>query len=253
MSGQEIDWLLKEKYHGEKTPAFYNDCKRLAKGEPLAYLIGWVPFLNCKIYLDHKPLIPRPETEYWTKEAITAIKHKFSTTLDNSPASPKILDLCAGSGCIGVAVAKAIPEARVDFVEIDAKLIPTIKKNLETNRIEDKRTKIIHSNLFSNITESYDFILSNPPYLAAYSTRVQDSVTKYEPYVALFAGTDGLDVIRDIIAASPFHLSSGGELWLEHDPEQTDVINKLARENNFFVSTHQDQYKVERYSTLVLK
>jgi methylase of polypeptide subunit release factors len=71
---QDIEWLLKEKFGGEKSDAFFADCKRLALGEPLGYLIGHVPFLGCTIHLDSKPLIPRTETEFWTEKAIEEIK-----------------------------------------------------------------------------------------------------------------------------------------------------------------------------------
>ena len=121
---QDIEWLLKEKYQGEESVAFFADVKRMALGEPLGYLIGHVPFLDTTISLDSKPLIPRPETEFWVEKVITEIK------LGSAGAPLRVLDLCAGSGCIGVAVAKAIPGATVDFSEIDAKHLPTITKNL---------------------------------------------------------------------------------------------------------------------------
>ena len=91
---QAEDWLLKEKYKGVKSRAFLADCQELKAGVPLAYVIGSIPFLDTKIYLDSKPLIPRPETEYWTEQAIKSIK---------TVASANVLDLCSGSVCIGVA------------------------------------------------------------------------------------------------------------------------------------------------------
>jgi release factor glutamine methyltransferase len=106
MASQEIKWLLEEKYQGEKSEAFFSDCKRLALGEPLAYIIGYSPFMNCKIWLDNKPLIPRPETEYWVNEAIDTIKNNATLSLGLEITSPKILDMCAGSGCIGVSLLK---------------------------------------------------------------------------------------------------------------------------------------------------
>jgi Methylase of polypeptide chain release factors len=77
---------LKEKYNDQRTDEFYADCKRLILGEPLAYLIGWTPYLECKIHLDSKPLIPRPETEYWTEQAIESMGTR--TTSLNLPYHP---------------------------------------------------------------------------------------------------------------------------------------------------------------------
>ena len=100
---KEITWLLKEKYNGIKDPSFYKDCQRLKDGEPLGYVIGQVPFLNTIIHLDSKPLIPRVETEYWVERAIEVIVKQASSV--EKPL--RVLDLCAGSGCIGVAVSSS--------------------------------------------------------------------------------------------------------------------------------------------------
>ncbi|MEY2664926.1 MAG: hypothetical protein RLZZ480_31 [Candidatus Parcubacteria bacterium] len=242
---QDIEWLLKEKFGGEKSDAFFADCKRLALGEPLGYLIGHVPFLGCTIHLDSKPLIPRTETEFWTEKAIEEIKRA-------APSAPRVLDLCAGSGCIGVAIAKAIPEATIHFSEIDASHLPTIEKNLAVNNIDKNRTCIAHSNLFEQFSGTYDFILSNPPYIDMDLNRTDDSVLENEPYIALSGGLAGLEVIQTIIEEAPKHLASGGQLWIEHEPEQSEAIRNLAREHKFICTTHTDQYGVERYSVLVL-
>lgn len=254
MSEQEIAWLLKEKYHGEKSSAFFADCKRLALGEPLAYLIGYAPFLNCQIFLDSRPLIPRPETEYWTEEAIDTIRGGATLPLglDNVKVI-KVLDLCAGSGCIGTAVAKALPSTQVDFGEIDKNHLPTIKHNLTENGVDLSRTNIIHTNLYSHLSGTYDFILSNPPYIDESLGKTDDSVRRYEPYISLFGGNEGFEVISKLITDTPTHLSSGGQLWVEHEPEQTAAIQKLGTEIGFSVTTHKDQYGIERYSILVLQ
>lgn len=253
MNSQEMEWVLKEKYGGEKSDAFFADCKRLALGEPLAYVIGFAPFLDCKIWLDNKPLIPRPETEFWTEEAIKTIKNGSTISLGLEKDSPRILDLCAGSGCIGVAVAKAIPESRVDFSEIDTRLLPTIAKNIKENKIKPERTNVYHTNLFENIKSTYDFILSNPPYIDEALNRTDESVKVHEPYLALFGGLKGMEIIERIIESAPNHLTAGGQLWLEHEPEQSEAIKELGLKQNFAVSTHKDQYQVERYSVLVLQ
>ena len=77
LNPMEVEWLLKEKYHGEKTSKFEADVARLTKGEPLAYVIGWIPFYDCKIDVSLHPMIPRPETEFWVEKAITVIKNSL--------------------------------------------------------------------------------------------------------------------------------------------------------------------------------
>ncbi|MCD5381089.1 MAG: peptide chain release factor N(5)-glutamine methyltransferase [Candidatus Pacebacteria bacterium] len=247
MISQDIEWLLKEKYNGEKTEGFFTDCKSLVLGTPLAYLIGWVPFLGCKIYLDSHPLIPRPETEYWVEKAITEIK-KTDTE------KPYVLDLCAGSGCIGTAVAKALKNSLVDFSEIDERQVPTINKNLEKNSIQDDRYKVFHTSLFdASSNKKYDFILSNPPYIDEKLERTEQTVIANEPYVALFGGKDGMEIVTQIIEQAPNFLNSGGQLWMEHEPEQSGAIKTLGGKNLFSVKVHKDQYGIERYSILVLQ
>jgi release factor glutamine methyltransferase len=243
---QESAWLLKEKYQGEKSEAFFADCKRLAIGEPLAYLIGHVPFLQTSISLGSHPMIPRPETEFWTEKAIIEIKQA-------ALPAPRVLDLCAGSGAIGVAVAKAIPTAIVDFCEIDEDHIATIENNILSNNIAKKRTNVVHASLFTKLPYRYDFILSNPPYIDEAKNTVDASVKDFEPHLALFGGKAGLEVINKIIEQSPRHLVSGGQLWLEHEPEQTEAITELGNQHFYLVETHRDQFGTERYTTMVVQ
>lgn len=245
---QEIQWLLEEKYNGEKTADFFTDCELLKKGTPLAYLIGSVPFLDCTIFLDNHPLIPRTETEYWTEKAIKKINSINGKSL-------RVLDLCAGSGAIGVAVATAVTAAQVDFAEIDPSLISTIHKNLLHNTSINNKEKynVQESDLFSAVTDSYNLILSNPPYIDPVLDRTQKSVKNHEPHQALYGGTDGMELIERIILQAPQHLLPQGQLWLEHEPEQSASINTLGQQSGFTVTTHTDQYDTERYSILVLK
>lgn len=249
MFNKDEEWLLKEKYEGEKSTAFFADCHKLILGEPLAYLIGYIPFLDCKIWLDSQPLIPRPETEFWTEKAIKEIVTKMT----GSENSPRILDLCAGSGCIGVAVAKHVPMALIDFGEINERHLLTIDKNLAENNIKPARSKIIQSDLFSNITDRYDFVLSNPPYIDPVLDRTEDSVKNFEPSEALYGGCLGLEFINQIVSGATKHLTPSGQLWIEHEPEQTASIHKIATASGFSITTHTDQYNIERYSILMLQ
>jgi len=175
----ERQWLLKEKHHGVESPAFLDDLKRLTDGEPLAYIIGYVPFLDATIHLDSHPLIPRAETEFWTEGIIAEIK-TFSRSI-------RVLDLCAGSGAIGVAVLKAISNTYVDFAEIDTAHHPTIQKNISALKIDSARTHIFSGDLFERIVpnQQYDYILTNPPYInPSLRSRTEKSVLAHEPHRA---------------------------------------------------------------------
>ncbi len=263
----EISWLLKEKYRGVESEAFEIDCAKLKDGVPLSYLIGHAPFLDCTIHLDSYPLIPRPETEYWVEQAITAIKSPSSRRdlelgsgvrgeTSNLAQEPTVLDLCAGSGVIGVAVAKAVPEARVTFVELDPAHIPTIEKNLTTNTIinDSEKYKVLGGDLFSALPDSerFHFILTNPPYIDASANTVDANVTEYEPHLALFGGEAGMELISKIISHAPQYLLASGQLWIEHEPAQVDAINSLAHTYGFSIITHPDQYGVPRFSVLTM-
>lgn len=239
---QDEQWLLSEKYGGVETPDFFADKARLNAGEPLAYVIGHVPFLNTTIYLDSKPLIPRPETEFWVEHVITIIR------AENRPV--RVLDLCAGSGAIGVAVAKTVPNAHVTFGEVDGSHLPTIAKNLDANDIPCTRYQVFRSDLFENISGSFDYILCNPPYIDPMVDRAEASVKAYEPHLALYGGEAGMELIACIINDTCTHLTPEGELWLEHEPEQTTTIHDLAQKHGFGVETRKDQYAVERFSIL---
>jgi release factor glutamine methyltransferase len=182
---QDEQWLLAEKYDGEKSSAFFADCKRLESGEPLGYVIGFVPFLDCKIWLDSKPLIPRPETEFWVEKVIAKVLQAPETQgLEaeslgrewKDPGSPvRILDLCAGSGAIGVAVANSIPNSHVTLAEIDDNHRTTIFKNLAENNIDCTRYQVFTSNFFEKISGRFDYIVSNPPYIDPVLDRAEPS------------------------------------------------------------------------------
>lgn len=237
----EEKWLLKEKYQGTTCPEFLTDCRRLTEGEPLAYIIGTIPFCNTTIYLDSRPLIPRTETEYWVAKAITDIA---------SRKEPLVLDLCAGSGAIGVAVLANVSSARVDFGEIDTRHHSTILKNVHENGIDSTRARIFGGDLFTKIGSRYDVILTNPPYIDPTRDRSEHSVRTYEPHRALYGGVRGTAYIRTIIREAPRHLTRNGVLYLEHEPEQEEEIRTYAKTISLQVTSHKDQYDRVRYSIL---
>ena len=247
MENREIDWLLAEKYQGLATEAFNADCARLLRGEPLGYVIGHAPFLNCVIGLDSRPLIPRTETEFWVERAIQIIKQAAKEYKHQL----RILDLCAGSGAIGIAIAQAIESVDITFGEIEPTHQATIKKNCLLNNLNVDRVHIIESDLFAQIDSTFDFILTNPPYIDPRIDRTERSVKNFEPHLALYGGKSGLDIITRIIMQATEHLTLGGQLWIEHEPEQVAAIARLASPRYTMV-THPDQYQFPRFSILTM-
>lgn len=240
----EISWLLREKYNGRFHPQFIEDVFCLEKGEPLDYVIGWLSFLNCKIDLSFRPLIPRSETEYWVEKAIAVIQA--------AKGRVKVADIFSGSGCIGIAILKNVKNCRVDFFELDKRLIKQIKLNLKLNKISASRYQIIQGDAVEKLKSQYDFILANPPYLATRrKSKVQASVLKYEPQQALFAGADGLFYIRDILKLVKSRLQPKGQLWLEFDSFQKKPIEKLLKKLKYPKwNFYRDQYRRWRYLQL---
>jgi release factor glutamine methyltransferase len=205
--------------------------------EPEAYSIGWVPFVHVHIWLDSRPLIPRTETEYWVSQAIEEIGTR-------GIPNPRILDLCAGSGCIGAAVLKDLSGAHVDFIELDESHHQTIRKNLEANGITEERWQIYGGDLFEKVSGKYDFILTNPPYVDKSLGRVEESVRLYEPDLALDGGEKGLEIIDRILKELPNYLKPEGILYLEHEPEQADHLSQSPH----FIESRKDQFGCLRFS-----
>jgi release factor glutamine methyltransferase len=234
---KEICWLLREKYNNKATQNFYKDVKRLEVGEPLDYVIGFTEFLGCKIDLSKRPLIPRPDTEFWVEKVIEEIKKSGKKNI-------KCLDIFSGSGCIGISILKNARVVLCDISDIDKSNIMQIKINCEVNKINKKRYKIIQSDIFKNVKNKYDFIFANPPYVALNKkSKVQKSVLKYEPKIALFGGNDGLSIIRKFLGQAKKHLNLDGVVFMEFSPEQKNVIEKIIQENKYLnYEFRKDQY-----------
>jgi release factor glutamine methyltransferase len=243
---REISWLIKAKYSGNAKADLTDDLRRLKSGEPIDYVIGWSDFLGCQIGLLGRPLIPRAETEYWTRQVITQINQR--------PGESRCLDIFAGSGCIGIAILKHCPRASVDFIEQEAKFCDLIGRNCAQNDLQKTRYRITRGDVFSGADQKieYDFILANPPYVpSARAGELDSSVIDWEPAEALFAGTEGLSVIERFLAEAKRHLSPGGQLWLEYDSGQQQKISRLARANGFSrCDLFDDQFGQSRWAVI---
>ena len=268
---REIRWIRNEKYGGKITKEAEKDIARLKKGEHVDYVMGWMDFAGCRIDLSKRPLIPRPETENWTGKVIEDIQrshYAFSSRFTPSAAwgptrlgrkhsarafSVRVLDLFAGSGCIGVAVLKHVPQARVDFAEKERGLLKQIKINAKLNGIASERYRVFQSDVFSNIKGKYDYILANPPYVAeARKAKVQKSVLKQEPHDAVFGGKDGLYYIRKFLKEAKGHLKPNGKIYMEFDSFQKQAIANLLKQFGYTrLEFFKDQYAKWRYARIV--
>lgn len=215
---------------------------------PLQYLLKSVPFCGLTIHVEPPILIPRPETEEW----VTAfIKH--CRTHNNQ--SLKILDMCTGSGCIGLALAHALPHAQVYLVDISEQALSLAQKNGTFNNITN--VTYIQSDLYSHLfDERFDAIVSNPPYLSKAEYAALDPVVKnWEDKNALLADDDGLACIQRIINGAHTHLvnhtkndsSALAQLTLEIGSTQAQAVQSLCKNAGFAtVNIHQDMYGKDR-------
>jgi len=203
---------------------------RRVKGEPLQYIIGHVEFFGLKINVGKGVLIPRPETELLVEKTIKLLAdspiHRFTGPL-------LILDLCTGSGCIALALAKHFPEAVVVGTDSSKAAIEYSVRNAEENNILN--VSFIKGDLFDAVKGiGFDLIVSNPPYVRREEIEtLQREVKDYEPLEALDGGPDGLDFYRRIFKEAPGYLKENGLLILEIGYDQADDINKLAINSGF--------------------
>lgn len=180
--------------------------KRVETRMPAAYLTGEAWFAGLPFEVDARVLIPRsPIAEL--------IENQFQPWLHQEPA--RILDLCAGSGCIGIVCAFAFPEAQVDAVELDAKALAVLRRNIARHQV-GTRVQAIASNLFKEVKgRQYDLIVSNPPYVPTARWKAMPAEYHHEPALALKAGADGMSIVERILKSAPDFLTDDGLLVCE--------------------------------------
>ena len=235
---KDLALLIRDKYAGNAGVDLREDIERLASGEPLAYVIGWVPFLGLSIRLDSRPLIPRPETEWWIEVFVAHLQATYA-----KEKVCHVLDLCAGSGAIGLAVLAHVRNARVSFAELSPLHSSLISMNTDGNGLDSERTTIRSGDLFASyVGQKFHAIATNPPYIPR-GRELDDTVLQFEPREALYAGEDGLEIVRRIVSEAPAHLCPGGELWMECDIENIQQAGALMRARGFeSVEIRNDHY-----------
>ncbi len=215
------DLILEKKRYGLEQKISNCEKRKLKQGMPVQKIIGYIEMSDVTIKLNKKVLIPRYETEELVELAKEVIsKNKYT----------KILDMCSGSGYIGLAIKKWNPNLKVVCVDIDKNAISQTKINAKLNNVN---VEIIQSNLFTNVFEKFDLIISNPPYIdIVEKSTMSDSVLNFEPHHALFANDQGMFFYKQIELESSDYLLPNGKLMFEINPLQEEYF-KNKKYTNF--------------------
>lgn len=194
--------------------------KKRVRGEPVQYILKSAYFMGLKFYVDNRVLIPRQDTETLVEAVIVAL-HEFP--------EPDVLDLCAGSGAIGLSVKTLIPSASVTLTDVSRDALEVARKNAHDLNAE---VETCHGDLFRAVgRRRFDLIASNPPYIPHGDLSQLQREVQCEPMLALDGGADGLEIYRRIASEAGEHLNPGGFLYLEVGIGQAEDVLSLVTEN----------------------
>lgn len=217
------DWPLLAKEDAEGTDRYFDLIKRRETGEPIQYIIGFAYFYGRKFIVKKGVLIPRYDTETICQEAIKEAKSKTNV---------QVLDMCAGSGCIGITIALEATKSKVMLADIDPVCLNTIEENAKA--LNAQNITIIYSNLFLCIDGLFDIITINPPYISREEyIALENEVADFEPRLALYGGEDGLEYYREIAKSANKHLKNNGLLLLEIGFEQAEAVTDILSKSGF--------------------
>ena len=228
---QEAVIADREMYASEAACQAMEVCiSRVMAGEPLAYVLGQWDFYGMTLHVDKNVLIPRDDTC-----AVTSLAIKRALFLDSDP---RILDLCTGSGCIGLAIAGRVKDARVTLADISRDALLVAKKNITAQKLTGRVTCVQADALGepSAFLGKFDMIVSNPPYVTTQEMEeLPESVKSFEPHLALHGGDDGLVFYRSIAQNYKAALKPGGYLCFEFGMGQGDAVCQILEANGYTV------------------
>ena len=213
----------KDKVDSQRAERYTSLVERRAHGEPYAYLTGSKEFMGLAFSVDPGVLIPRPDTECVVEAALSALPAEAKT----------VLDVCTGSGAIGVAIGHYRPDVKVTMTDISEAALAVAEKNARKNGVD---ARLIQSDLFDALPEGarFDLIISNPPYIPKAEIQTLDrDVKDFEPMLALDGGIDGYDIYRRLIPSAFERLLPGGLLVLECGHDQGKTLARAAKAAGF--------------------
>lgn len=200
--------------------------KEIIQGKPVQYIINNQEFMKLNFFVNENVLIPQPDTEILVEKVLEIVKENMEN---------KILDICTGSGAIGISLAYYLNKAKLTLADISSIALEISKINAKRNNVEEK-IKFIKSDMFEKIEEKYNIIVSNPPYIKTNIIPTLDKQVQNEPYIALDGGKDGLKFYRILINEAPKYLEKDGILIFEIGYDQKKDIEDLVKENKNYKS-----------------
>ena len=217
--------------------------KHIKDDTPLSHLVGFEYFYDRKFKVTSDVLSPRMETEELVYKVIDYIRKNNLTNI-------KILDLCTGSGIIGITLKKELEEFDVKILasDISSRALTVAKENASSLEAD---ISFVESDLFSNIQDMFDIIVSNPPYIAHDDKKtIKENVLNYDPHLALFAGEEGMYFYRNIIEKSRSYLNEKGIMFFEIGYDQKEKIITLGENNKFETVVYKDINGRDRIAVL---
>jgi release factor glutamine methyltransferase len=219
---------------------------RRASRVPLQHLTGTAPFRHVELAVGPGVFIPRPETELLVEWGLRWLRAQHVD-------KPKIVDLCAGSGAIALAVATEALDPSVWAVELSPDALPWLRRNVSSAGVHVIPGDVTDPFLLTEVDGTVDLVLSNPPYVPLRAVALPQEVLDYDPPMAVFGGVGGLDIIVPLINRAATLLRPGGGFGVEHDETHVDVVTGLLRATELFtdVTMHRDLAGRPRFTTAV--
>lgn len=211
---------------------FTDACKEIENGKPLQYITNYQYFYGYKFYVDENVLIPQPDTEVLVASAIEAIKKMLKKKSDDEEIS--VLDMCTGSGAIAISIKKQFEDVKnlkVIASDISKKALEVAKKNAKEILKNENSIGWLNNDLFDGITEKFDLIVSNPPYIRTADLEKLPDDVKHEPIIALDGGKDGLDMYRRIRVQVPNNMKENSILIMEIGYDQKEDVMSLFEDS----------------------
>ena len=216
---------LKREISPEQARRLFDLVTRRVQGEPTAYIVGHKEFFGHDFQVDRRVLIPRPETELLVKQALEFAKGRFAYLED---VSLIIADIGTGCGAIAISLALELPQAKIYATDVSHEALEVAKVNCEKHRV-DQQVHLLWGDMLDPLLEPVHLIVANLPYVKdAEMEQLSPEIREFEPKIALAGGADGLDKVRRLLAGAEGKLRSGGAIFVEIDPRQSQTVLKLA-------------------------